>query len=106
MTDEKERLRLVPPFQSFDVEPPEVPLGGRKVGRVGIEILGGERGDFRGSVVLVAQIPFGHGGFRWVDRLNDEFGERAGGSWERGSGEESPELRDHGGFGEIPRPAT
>ena len=64
-----ERLGLVAPGQSFDVEAPEVPIGGRDVRGIGIQMLDCERGDFSWAGILSAQIPLRYEWLNSVHRL-------------------------------------
>ncbi len=54
---ECERLWLLAPLQRFHVEEPDVPTRADDVGRVRVEVLRREGGDFRRAVALVAKIP-------------------------------------------------
>src|SRR5882724_5645594 len=68
---ENQRLGLVLPFQRFDVETPEIPFRGRDVGGIRVEMLRGERGDFRGSVAESLEIPLCGDGLGWIDGADD-----------------------------------
>src|ERR1700687_4768937 len=67
-------------------------------------MLRGECANFRGTIALIAKVPLGNRDFGGVDSLNTQFGECVLRSGERRGGEETRELRDHRGFGEVTRP--
>src|SRR5690349_1639832 len=70
---ELERLRSLRPLHALHVERPQIPLGFDDKCGIGVEMLRGKRGDFRGAVTAVAQIPVRDSGLRGIDGLNDEL---------------------------------
>ena len=104
LADELEGLRSVGPLQSIDAEGPKVPLRFDDEGCVWADLLGSESRDFGGAEMAVFQIPFRDGSLRGVNGLDGEELELAFPLGERRGRQESRELRNHGGFGEIARP--
>ena len=101
---ENEWLRLLLPLQRFHVEIPEVPSRVRDVGRIGVEALCGEGGNFGRVCALRTQIPLRRGGFAGVDGLDDQFGEGVFRGRERRCRQKSREFRDHRFGRKVSRP--
>ena len=104
LADEFEGLRSLDPLQSIDAKGPKVPLRFNDERRVWADLLGRESRDFGGAEMAVFQIPFRDGSFRGVNGLDGEELELGFALGERRGSQESRELRNHGGFGEIARP--
>ena len=68
-----ERLLLALPLQRLDVEAPQIPLRLRDIGGVRIQMLGGQRRNFRRTIAGPVQVPFGRRRFRRIDGLNKQL---------------------------------